>query len=274
MILDITELEPIVNRNELIALYDYELPKISDSYTVESAYDFADKILKDNIVLGILLKADIDKYLVHRKLIKDISTPEELKRKLETVSVRMKLLPYIKESVYKLLMCMRHKDVLAGVLEINMHDTVEYKVTKTRNGEEILFFDNPGSYYEYLIFTFHLRDEPVCECENCNRLFVPKTKKKTLYCDRAFKDGKTCKQIGPTQKYKTLVENDLVLQTFEKEKNKMYKRMERTNAFGETPKSISYDKYMDWLNNAINAKNLYLNNKLTEDVALEIIQTN
>lgn len=271
--LDITKLEPIDYRNELIALYDYELPKISDGYTVESAYDFADEILKNNIVLGILLKADIDKYLVHRKLIKDITTPEELKSKFETVSVRMKLLPYMKERVYKLLMCMRHKDVLAGVLEINMHDTVEYKVTKTRNGEEILFFDNPGSYYEYLIFTFYLRDETVCECENCNRLFVPKTKKKTLYCDRAFKDGKTCKQIGPTQKYKTLAENDIVLKTFEKEKNKMYKRMERTQSFGETPKSISYDEYIDWLNKAINAKNMYLNNEIIEYTALEIIQT-
>lgn len=271
--LDITELEPIDYRNELIALYDYEFPKIIDNYTVESAYDFANKILKDNIVLGILLKADIDKYLVHRKLIKDITTPEELKRKLETVSARMKLLPYMKERVYKLFMYMRHKDVLAGVLEINMQDTVEYKVTKTRNGEEILFFDNPQSYYEYLIFTFYLRDETVCECENCNRLFVPKTKKKTLYCDRVFKDGKTCKQIGPTQKYKMLAENDIVLKTFEKEKNKMYKRMERTQSFGETPKSVSYDEYMDWLNKAINAKNMYLNNELTEIEVLRIIQT-
>jgi len=63
--LDITKLEPIDYRNELIALYDYNLPEISDTYTVDSAYDFADKILKDNIILGILLKADIDKYLVH-----------------------------------------------------------------------------------------------------------------------------------------------------------------------------------------------------------------
>lgn len=271
--LDITELEPVDYRNELIALYDYELPEICDNYTVDSAYDFADEILKDNIVLGILLKADIDKYLVHRKLIKDISTPEELKRKLETVSVRMKLLPYMKKRVYKLLMCMRHKEILADVLELSIHDTVEYKVTKTRGDEEILFFDNPQSYYEYLIFTFYLRDETVCECENCNRLFVPKTKKKTLYCDRVFKDGKTCKQIGPTQKYRTLAENDSVLKSFEKEKNKMYKRMERTQSFGETPKSISYDEYVDWLNKAINAKNMYLNNELTEIEALRIIQT-
>lgn len=272
--LDITELDPIDYRNELIALYDYELPKISDSYTVDSAYNFADEILKENSVLGILLNADIDKYLIHRKLIKDITTQEELKSKLETVSVRMKSLPYLKERVYKLLMCMRHKEILADVLEINMHDTVEYKVTKTKSGEEILFFDNPQSYYDYLFFTFYLRDETVCECENCNRLFVPKTKKKTLYCDRVFKDGKTCKQIGPALKYKEQYENDLVLQTFEKEKNKMYKRMERTQSFGETPKSISYDEYMAWLNTAVNAKNMYLNKELTDDEALRIIQTN
>lgn len=269
--LDITELEPIDYRNELIALYDYELPEIYDNYTVDSAYDFADEILKDNIVLGILLKADINKYLIHRKLA-DINTPEELKSKLETVSIRMKLLPYMKAKVYKVFMCVIHKDILAGVLDVSMHDTIEYKVTKTRSGEEILFFDSPESYYEYLIFTFYLRDETVCECELCNRFFIPKTKKKTLYCDRVFKDGKTCKQIGPTQKYKMLAENDIVLKTFEREKNKMYKRMERANSFGETPKSISYDEYINWLDKAVHAKNSYLNNQLTVDEAIEIIQ--
>lgn len=248
------------------------MPELCDNHTVDSAYDFADEILKDNIVLGILVKADINKYLIHRNLA-DINTPEVLKSKLETVSVRMKLLPCIKERIYELFMCMMHKDILAGVLDVSMHDTIEYKVTKTRSDEEILFFDNPESYYEYLIFTFYLRDETACECELCNRLFVPKTKKKTLYCDRVFKDGKTCKQIGPTLKYKAFAENDLVLKTFEKEKNKMYKRMDRCYSFGETPKSISYNEYADWLNKAINAKNLYLNNELTEDEALKIIMT-
>ncbi len=268
--LDITELEPIDYRNELIALYDYELPEIYDNYTVDSAYDFAEEILKDNIVLGVLLKADINKHLIHRKLA-DINTPEELKSKLETVSIRMKLLPYMKNKVNKLFMCVMHKDILSGVLDVSMHDTIEYTVTKTRNGEEILFFDSPKSYYEYLIFTFYLRDETVCECENCNRLFVPKTKKKTLYCDRVFKDGKICKQIGPIIKHKMLAENDLVLQTFNKEKNKMYKRMERSFTFGETSKSISYDEYTAWLSTAVTAKNLYLNNQLTVNEALEMI---
>lgn len=54
----------------------------------------------------------------------------------------------------------------------------------------------------------------------------------------------------------------------------MYKRMERANSFGETPKSISYDEYMNWLNNAVKAKNMYLNNQITEDEAIKIIKTN
>lgn len=44
-------------------------------------------------------------------------------------------------------------------------------------------------------------------------------------------------------KHKKLEENDLVLQTFNKEKNKMYKRMKRAYVFGETPKAISPDEY-------------------------------
>lgn len=73
-------------------------------------------------------------------------------------------------------------------------------------------------------------------------------------------------------KHKKLEENDLVFQTFNKEKNKMYKQMERAYVFGETPKAISPDEYTAWLDRAVNAKNMYLNNELSESEALEIIK--
>lgn len=53
----------------------------------------------------------------------------------------------------------------------------------------------------------------------------------------------------------------------------MYKRMERAYVFGETPKAISPDEYTAWLDRAVNAKNMYLNNELSEKEALEIIRT-
>jgi hypothetical protein len=70
-----------------------------------------------------------------------------------------------------------------------------------------------------------------------------------------------------------LTDNDLVLQTFEKEKNKMYKRMERTYIYGDTPKSIQEDEYIAWLDKALQARNMYLNNEITNAEALEIIMT-
>lgn len=63
---------------------------------LNKSYEFADEILKDNIVLGILLKADMNKYLIHGKLTEEIYTSEEIKNKLETVSIRMQILPYMK----------------------------------------------------------------------------------------------------------------------------------------------------------------------------------
>ena len=157
----------------------------------------------------------------------------------------------------------------------NILNSVGLKTVYTYiDGQErsFLFFDYVKDYYEYLMLLFYNRKETVCECELCSRYFIPKTKKKTLCCDRVFKNGKTCKQIGPLMKHKKLEENDLVLQTFNKEKNKMYKRMERAYVFGETPKAISPDEYTAWLDRAVNAKNMYLNNELSEADALEIIR--
>lgn len=107
----------------------------------------------------------------------------------------------------------------------------------------------------------------------CGRYFIPKTKKKTLYCDRVFKEGKTCKGIGPGPgiKHKMQTEKDSVLETYEREKNKMYKRMERVQLFGETPKSISADEYFTWLDKAKQVKNQYLKDEITAEDALEAI---
>lgn len=48
--------------------------------------------------------------------------------------------------------------------------------------------------------------------------------------------------------------------------------MERNYNFGETPKSITNDDYNDWLNKAVNAKNLYLNNELSQNETFGVIK--
>ena len=213
---------------------------------INRCYEIVDIIKSRNATLGALLTGTFGNIVSNKELLLEVEARQSIKY-IDIIG------EYLNELVPKAVFCKT----------INM-----YENDTERN---YLFFDYVKDYYEYLMFLFYNRKEVVCECELCNRYFIPKTKKKTLYCDRVFKDGKTCKQIGPTMKYKTLAGNDVVLKTFEKEKNKMYKRMDRNYSFGETPKSISYDEYANWLGKAINAKNLYLNNEITEDEAMKII---
>lgn len=243
---------------------------------INRCYEIVDIIKSRNATLGALLTGTFENIVSNKKLLLEFEARRSLEDAALALSVRLYEVLHIQRKVKNFFPCIKHIDIIGKYINELVPKAVLCKtINMYENGIErtYLFFDYVKDYYEYLMFLFYNRKETVCECELCNRYFIPKTKKKTLYCDRVFKDGKTCKQIGPTQKYKTLAENDIVLKTFEKEKNKMYKRMERTSSFGETPKSISYDEYVDWLNKAINAKNMYLNNELTEIEALRIIQT-
>ena len=94
---------------------------------------------------------------------------------------------------------------------------------------EQYYFRSICNYYAYLFLRFLNKKPLVARCHCCGNYFIPKTRKMTLYCDRIFKNGKTCKQIGPTLKHRLNIEKDEVLKTFDKVKQKMYKRYERQN---------------------------------------------
>ena len=105
-----------------------------------------------------------------------------------------------------------------------------------------------------------------------NAAFIPKTRKKTLYCDRVIKAGKTCKELAPALKHKLHAENDDVVQTFDRARQKMYRRYERAkDSLHKLPKGITYDEFYVWLDNATAARDAYLNDKLSAEEALKII---
>ena len=88
-------------------------------------------------------------------------------------------------------------------------------------------FRTPVKYYVFLLMQFLSENPVIARCENCGNFFVPKTRKKTLYCDRIIADGKTCKQVAPKQKHKQLAESDPVIEAYDRTQRKMYKRLER-----------------------------------------------
>jgi hypothetical protein len=268
---DLSEFE-----SEIIKLAEIEFDKLNNDELkniINRCFEIAKDIYSINNTLGALIISTFTDIVFDKDLLLNVVARIEREESARKLSLRLFEVLHIQNNVRKVFSLIRHKDLFQKRIGQEVITCKSFR--KFENGIEknFLFFNYVKNYYDYLLFLFCNRKEQVCECELCSRCFIPKTKKKTLYCDRVYKDGKTCKQLGPIIKHKMLTDNDLVLQTFEKEKNKMYKRMERTYIYGDTPKSIQEDEYIAWLDKALQARNMYLNNEITNAEALEIIMT-
>lgn len=133
-------------------------------------------------------------------------------------------------------------------------------------------FRSVTQYYTFLIQRFLMRKPNVARCELCGKFFLPKTKRRTLYCDRIIRDGKTCKQIGPYLKRKELARFNHVVSEFNHAKDRLLRRLERTG-YGKKPSPIDLTEwqYLSWLEKATLARDQFLTGKISENEALSII---
>ena len=136
-------------------------------------------------------------------------------------------------------------------------------------------FRSAVDYYHFLLLQFVSGHPAIAWCHCCGRYFIPKTKKKTLYCDRILKDGKTCKEWGPVLKHRQKAAQISVVEEFDRTKRRMYKRYERAEFLNKEPseKDLSYEEYYQWLDRAVRARDDYLAGKLPAEEALKTIQT-
>lgn len=136
-------------------------------------------------------------------------------------------------------------------------------------------FRSIKNYYMFLLMHFLEAKPNVAWCYYCGRYFIPKTRKLTKYCDRIIKDGKTCKQIAPSVIRKEIIKEDIVLDTFTRTREKMYKRFERaSNSLNQLPKGLNIKEYYAWLDAATKARNDYVRGEISAEEALKIIEVN
>lgn len=137
------------------------------------------------------------------------------------------------------------------------------------------FFRNLTDYYIFLLMHFLSTKPKIVRCECCGKYFVPKTNKVTKYCDRILKDDKTCKALAPSLKHKKMVRTDKVVEAYDREKRKMYRRYERNDGKNYmSPKGVTYDDFYVWNDVATEARDKYLRGELTAEEALKIIEVN
>ena len=136
-------------------------------------------------------------------------------------------------------------------------------------------FRSLSQYYVFIVQQFIAAGYRVQRCNCCGRYFVPKTKKETLYCDRVIRDGRTCKDIGPSVKRKHAEENDEVIKAYRQNERKLQRRKERArNPIEETKEELAAERLLNkWRKKAQPALEKYQLGEITKEEALSIIIT-
>ncbi len=105
-------------------------------------------------------------------------------------------------------------------------------------------FHNAQSVIQYDFFKAVQYDRAPFRCHNCGRFFLSTDSYKTFYCNEKSPENsnRTCRQIGAKNKHKEKAENDPIVQTYNKARNKYYQQKFRGNISDE-----EYDKILHYL---------------------------
>jgi len=133
------------------------------------------------------------------------------------------------------------------------------------------YFDSAANYLRFLSFQLINCNPNICLCQNCNRLFVAKTKRRTLYCDRIQPDdGKKCSEIGP--KNRAELQSTLFgFEDYDKAVERNYQRAKRTQEYYVKDIKLGWDDYYNWLDRVQQAKKQWLNEDISDEDFLNIV---
>lgn len=153
----------------------------------------------------------------------------------------------------------RRLDIDKIVDIIKEKNIVAEEVYELENVEEQIFFE---------LFKVIQNNFVINKCENCGRLFIPtttnnnpyqKARNDQKYCNNLYLDtGKTCREIGATNKHKEKVENSDILKEYKKEYKKIYGR------HYSHPKKFTEKQFKQWSKKAIKLRDSYDDSQIEE----------
>lgn len=145
---------------------------------------------------------------------------------------------------------------------------VEIMKEKNIVAEEVYELENSEKQIRFELFKVIQNNFVINKCENCGRLFIPitssnnpnqKGRNDQKYCHTPYLDtGKTCKEIGASNKHKEKVENSVILKEYKKEYKKIYGR------HYSHPKKFTEKQFKQWSKQAIELRDSYDDSKIEE----------
>lgn len=128
-------------------------------------------------------------------------------------------------------------------------------------------------YFEFMQIMKNGRQ--IKRCKNCGKYFVLSDNRKREYCERPFKNGKKCSEIGHTNVFKnSLGEENSPLKIAQTLYNKLYSRMDRArNKFPDelTDKDMTEDNFTEWSKLFSEARADFKNGKISGEEFIKTI---
>ncbi len=271
----IEETEPL---DDIGAYSEEQFSAVSDA-----ALELADGVRENDLTSGVLLRATVNKLLDF----KDDGTAMCLMITMSNIVDALREPLNTQYILYKYLKSRSEFDTHEEWLRRNIlpegyffrrdypYEIINYDLfTNEPRLSQVYFFDNYTDYFVFLFLKFAKQKRRVLECPCCGKLFVPKSNRAEIYCDRVLVDGKTCKQIAPKLARKLKQRNDPLLEEYEKAKNRNYKRVERyENTDGNSSvMRLTFNEYKAWLDKVSEMKRLYLQGKVAAKELRDIIE--
>ena len=151
---------------------------------------------------------------------------------------------------------------------LDVEKIVEIMKEKNIVAEEVYELENSEEQIRFELFKVIQNNFVINKCENCGRLFIPITSSKNpnqkgrndqKYCNTPYLDtGKTCREIGASNKHKEKVENSDILKAYKKEYKKIYGR------HYAHPKEFKEKQFKDWSQKAIELRDSYDDSQIEE----------
>lgn len=235
-----------------------------------------------NTILGLLLNMEL--YKIEKP------SPDDRRRYEEAVALQRKIYhdfgvafqnAKVLTNIYAELPCSleekpkRILEIDEQLLDNTFQET--FYINKKKQAEDNLgltkcyIFDSAANYLNLLLLNLIQLNPNICLCQNCGELFVAKTKKKTLYCNRMKQDdGKKCSEIGP--KIRAELQSTLFgFEDYDKAVERNYQRAKRTEEYYVKDIKLEWDDYYDWLDRVQQAKKQWLNEEITDENFLNIV---
>lgn len=235
-----------------------------------------------NTILGLLLDAELS------KIVKP--SPDDRRGYEEAIALQRKIYhdfgiafqnAKVLTNIYAELPCplegkpKRILDIDEQLLDHSYSET--YYINRKKQTEsdwgltKYYIFDSAANYLNFLLLNLIQLNPNICLCQNCGELFVAKTKKKTLYCDRIQPDSnKKCSEIGP--KNRSELQSTLFgFEDYDMAVKRNYQRAKRTEEDYVKDIRLGWDDYYDWLERVQKAKMQWLNEEISDEVFLSVV---